>query len=244
MQIHTLRIDRRFCGPPGTANGGYVSGRLAAYLPEPVVVRLLAPIPLDAELRVEVASGAARLFHGFTVLAETRPANWHLQPPPAPTFAQAQNAARGYLGFTEHAFPGCFVCGPQRSAGDGLRIFPGPLPGGTTVAAPWVPAAALATQQGAVAIEFLWAALDCTGAFAVLPVPAGRAVLLGEFGVQLQGTVAVGEPCVVLGWGLGVEGRKRFAGSALYGEDGRTVAVARATWIEVAAAAFCTHEEG
>jgi len=244
MEVHTLQIDRRFCGPPGTANGGYVSGRLAAYVPEPVVVRLLAPIPLDEALQVEVASGVARLFHGSTALAATRPADWHLQTPLAPTFAQAQKAAQGYLGFTEHAFPGCFVCGPQRPAGDGLRIFPGPLPGGTAVAAPWVPAETLATRQGAVVTEFLWAALDCTGAFAVLPVPPGRAVLLGEFGVQLQDTVAVGESCVVVGWSLGIEGRKRFAGSALYGEGGRIAAVARATWIEVAAAAFCTHEEG
>ena len=33
-------------------------------------------------------------------------------------------------------------------------------------------------------------------------------------------------------WPLGEEGRKAFAGTALYGEGGRLLGVARATWIE------------
>jgi len=41
----------------------------------------------------------------------------------------------------------------------------------------------------------------------------------------------VGERCVVTGWPLGEEGRKLYAGTALYGEDGRLLACARATWI-------------
>ena len=28
----TIRIERRFCGPPDSANGGYLSGRLARYI--------------------------------------------------------------------------------------------------------------------------------------------------------------------------------------------------------------------
>jgi hypothetical protein len=45
--------------------------------------------------------------------------------------------------------------------------------------------------------------------------------------------VAPGEPCVVLGWPLGVDGRKHLAGSAVYAPGGRLVAIARAVWIEV-----------
>jgi hypothetical protein len=41
-----------------------------------------------------------------------------------------------------------------------------------------------------------------------------------------------GERCVVVGWPLGDEGRKAFAGTALFGEGGRLLGVARATWIE------------
>jgi hypothetical protein len=40
-----------------------------------------------------------------------------------------------------------------------------------------------------------------------------------------------GEPCVVVGWPLGEDGRKLFAGTALYGRDGDVLAVARQVWI-------------
>jgi hypothetical protein len=34
-----------------------------------------------------------------------------------------------------------------------------------------------------------------------------------------------------MAWPLGEEGRKLYAGTALLGEDGRTLGTARATWI-------------
>lgn len=37
----------------------------------------------------------------------------------------------------------------------------------------------------------------------------------------------------VAGWPLGSEGRKHFAAAALYDEDGRPVALAKAIWIEL-----------
>jgi hypothetical protein len=41
----------------------------------------------------------------------------------------------------------------------------------------------------------------------------------------------------VLGWPLGEEGRKLYAGTALFGEDGRVLGAGRATWIAPAAPA-------
>ena len=41
----------------------------------------------------------------------------------------------------------------------------------------------------------------------------------------------VGERCVVVSWPLGEDGRKLYAGTALYAEDGELLAVARQTWI-------------
>jgi hypothetical protein len=35
----------------------------------------------------------------------------------------------------------------------------------------------------------------------------------------------------VMGWPLGEEGRKLYAGTAVFGEGGRTLGAARATWI-------------
>jgi hypothetical protein len=85
-----------------------------------------------------------------------------------------------------------------------------------------------------VASEFLWAALDCAGAFAVMP-DAEQPIILGELCARLDGDAAIGEPCVVAAWSIGAEGRKRFAGTALYSAAGVPIAVARATWILIAA---------
>jgi hypothetical protein len=99
------------------------------------------------------------------------------------------------------------------------------------VAAPWLPADALDAGDGRVAVEFHWAALDCPGYFAV---SGGRRVMvLGELQAHVDRRVHVGEPCTVIGWRLGAEGRKHYAGTALFDEDGELVARARATWIEL-----------
>jgi hypothetical protein len=42
---------------------------------------------------------------------------------------------------------------------------------------------------------------------------------------------APGEPHVVLGWRIGEDGRKRYAGSALLTAGGEVLARARSTWI-------------
>ena len=39
------------------------------------------------------------------------------------------------------------------------------------------------------------------------------------------------EPCVVRSWPIGEDGRKLFAGTALFSEDCELLAVARQTWI-------------
>ncbi len=157
---------------------------------------------------------------------------------PPPTFDEATAAARGYRGLHEHPYPGCFVCGPDRAHGDGLRIFPGPLAGRPGVASPWVPDRVARRGRGSlrVAPEFLWAALDCPGCFAFI-TPPDRAFLLGELAVERRGDVAVGERCVVMGWELGVDGRKHFVATALFGADGGCRGVGRATWFEVPATA-------
>jgi len=245
----TLTIARRFRGPADSGNGGYVCGRLAAHVlpaPRAVRVRLRVPPPLERALVVEPGDGAA-LLRGDeperAIIAEARAlapdaAALVAEPPVPPTFDEATAAARDFRGLHDHPYPGCFVCGPDRAAGDGLRIFPGPLPGRPEVASPWIPDASLAAPADPthVAPEFMWAALDCPGCFA-FPLPPDRAFLLGELAVERRGDVRVGERCVVLGWETGAEGRKHFVATALYGEDGRCLGVGRATWFEVPATA-------
>jgi hypothetical protein len=233
-----IKIDSRFCGPPGSGNGGYVSGRLAGFVRGIAAVRLKAPPPLETAMRVEIGDGIARLFDASTLVAEAREASLDLQAPPAPVFEEAERASRSYAGFRVHPFPTCFVCGPARTAGDGLRIFPGAASSRNVVAAPWIPDKSLADASGRVDRAFLWAALDCTGAFVSPHIESGRAIVLGELCARIDDDLVPGEPCIATAWAIGAEGRKSFAGSAVHRADGRAVAVARATWIEVPARDF------
>ena len=52
-------------------------------------------------------------------------------------WAEARGAASRFAGHHDHPFPGCFVCGTERAAGDGLRLFPGPVAGGSGRIALW-----------------------------------------------------------------------------------------------------------
>jgi hypothetical protein len=238
MHTEHFEISERFCGPPRSGNGGYVCGRIARHLHGAVTVRLKAPPPLGTKLRLESSADEARLFHDAQLVGEARRSELDVQVPACPTYEQAQLATQLYLGFKRHPFPGCFVCGPERKPGDGLRIFPGAVDGGAMIAAPWVPDVSLADESGTVNPEFLWSALDCTGAFTIFPLPEGSAIVLAELCASLTGEVAPGERCVVIAWPLGIEGRKRIAGSAVYGEHGRLAAVARAVWVEVPLSAW------
>jgi hypothetical protein len=238
MISETLVIEKRFCGPPKSANGGYVCGKIAAPMRGAAEVRLKAPPPLEEELRLERANGSIKLLKGATIVAEGHRAELDLVPPAAPSFEEAITAARSYAGFTHHPFPQCFVCGPQRKQGDGMRIFPGLTAGSSIVAAPWIPDASLSAGSEFVRPEYLWAALDCTSAFAQWQVPEGRAMVLGELCARLDARITPGEKCVVAGWPLQINGRKRVSGSTIFSASGHPVAVGRATWIEVPVSLF------
>lgn len=233
MNSHYLEIPERFCGPPNSGNGGYVCGLLAEGLTGTVTVRLKAPPPLNTRLCREWTTDSARLLHEAAVIGEAKSSDLLLEAPNCPTLGEAEQAAQAYPGFTSHAFPRCFVCGPARMPGDGLRIFPGPLSGRSFHAAPWVPDGSLAKDGSSVAPEFIWAALDCPSAFAVLPLPEGTTIVLGELTASLRGTLTAGQPVVVTSWPMAREGRRRTAGSAIHRSDGELVAIARAVWVEV-----------
>jgi hypothetical protein len=237
MIIESLSISKRFCGPSRSGNGGYVCGRIARHIPGCARVRLFIPPPLESPLSIDAVAQHLRLMAGATVVAEGRPAELDLEPPAAPSFDQAAEASKSYLGFTYHSFPRCFVCGPQRPEGDGMRIFAGPVEGQALVAAPWHVDASLA-DGSAVPDAFLWAALDCPSAFALLPARPGMTIVLGEMCARIEGRVRPGDRCVAAAWPIRREGRKRIAGSAVFRVSGEIVAVGRSTWIEVPESAF------
>ena len=43
MTTPSFTIDRRFCGPPQSSNGGYFCGMVAEHFSTPVAIRLKAP---------------------------------------------------------------------------------------------------------------------------------------------------------------------------------------------------------
>lgn len=217
----TVTIDRRYRGPSGSGNGGYTCGVVAGLVEGPAEVTLRLPPPLGRPLRVERIDGRVELRDADALVADARPVELELELPAPVAFDAAVEAALPH-GDPDSPFPECFVCGRDRD--DGLRIFPGPLPGAGVVAAPWVPGPDTAGP------EFVWAALDCPGAYGSGAVGRG-AVVLGRLAARVEALPEPGERCVVLGWSLGEDGRKLFAGTALYGAGGRVLGSARATWI-------------
>jgi hypothetical protein len=215
-----LVIDRKFRGPAESANGGYTCGLLASFLHGPAEVTLRLPPPLERPLEV-ATEGAIELRDGRDVVAEAASAELDLEVPDPIAFEEAAAAALPE-GDKESVFPECFVCGWARE--DGLRIYAGPVEGRELVAATWVP------REEAISPEFVWSALDCPGAYAVHFGVRGTPVL-GRLRARVEHLPHPGERCVVLGWPLGEDGRKLFAGTAVYGQDGRVLGSARATWI-------------
>ncbi|KPK60384.1 MAG: hypothetical protein AMJ59_06630 [Gammaproteobacteria bacterium SG8_31] len=232
--IENIVIDPRFRGPPRSGNGGYVCGLLGRFYTEPATVTLRRPPPLGIELTLAGhGTKHLRLLREDELIAESEPGRLDLDIPKPPDFDTAVEASQGYIGFAEHHFGGCFVCGPDRGPGDGLRIFAGDVPGRPLVAAPWTPDSTLAGDDDRVKPEFLWAALDCPGYFALHTDRSPSLMLLGRFAARVEPILRTGERCVVVGWGLGADGRKHYAGTAIFAESGALIGEARATWIEV-----------
>lgn len=219
-----LLIPGRYNGPPGSANGGYACGLLAAHVDGDAEVTLRAPPPLDTPLAVVSEGERVELRDDDRVVAEVAPVKLELDLPEPVSLPEADFASRDFAGFLHHAYSTCFVCGPARS--DGLSIFPGPVTGREgLVAAPWIPA-------GATPPEVVWAALDCPSGWAVDDFQR-EGILLGRMAARLLRAPRPGEPHVVIGWGRGVEGRKRHAGSALFTAAGELLACSGSTWIQL-----------
>ena len=223
----TITIARRFRGPLTSANGGYASGVLAQAVDAGTVeVTLRLPPPLERPLVVAAeADGRMVLLDGDALVAEARPAELDLAPPPPPSLRGGEEAARAEpTGWGSPGFAECFVCG-TRPEGDGLEIHARLVPGRDDglVATTWV-----AQEHGP----------RSSGRRSTAPVPTpsshgarGEPVLARMTG-RIERLPEEGERCVVAGWPIERDGRKLHAGTALYGEDGEVLALSRQLWIE------------
>jgi hypothetical protein len=235
----TVTISARFNGPPGSANGGYTCGRVAQLVgAEAAEVSLRSPPPLERLLAVERDGQRVELRDGETLVAEGAPAELLLEAPHAvpreEVLAAVESGSSRWTAM--HPFPTCVVCGPQRAAGDGMRIFPVELPGRDGLfGAAWTPGESLSDGAGCVRPELVWAALDCPTSAPVANFGKGPPMVLARLTARIGCSVRAGEPHTLLSWKLGAEGRKREAGCALYDSDGRFLSTSRALWIELRA---------
>ncbi|WP_346276767.1 hypothetical protein [Bradyrhizobium sp. IC3123] len=207
---------------------------------------LRAPPPLERSLDVLTgADGGIELRENDKLLATVRATDIDVPDVPRVSYEAAEEAA-GRTPYEEqtHNLPTCFVCGPARGHGDGLRIFAGPLQAGAVpgkpvvFAASWVPHGSLSGADGHVAPEFVWAALDCpTGYCSVgarhLGLKGDETALLGRMAARIERRPRPGDRCAVVAWPTGREGRKLFAESALLDAEQEVLATARATWLLV-----------
>jgi hypothetical protein len=237
-----ILIERRFCGPPDSGHGGYSCGVVAAHVDGPAEVTLRRPPPLDTRLTVASGDdGLVRVLDGDDLVAEGAPRAHDLglaapDPVSIPEAEAAGAASHLHQHPEDHPFPKCFVCGPQRAPGDGLRIVVGRVGEREVSADVWTPTADLAGADGRVHPEFVWAALDCSGgigSWLVDPLE-GNPFVLGRFAVRIPGLVRAGAAHAVTGWRVGRDGRKVDAGSAVFTANGELVALGRATWIQLA----------
>ena len=220
-------IEARYNGPVDSGNGGWTAGTVASALPEAraVAVTLRIPPPLDTPLSAVAEPNRIRVYaHGSTLVAEAEPAEVEPDDVMPVPYDEAVQISASYPGFRAHPFPTCFVCGPDRAPGDGMRLFPGRVSDGVT-ATPWI-------VPDDVSQPMVWAALDCPGGWAV-GIEA-RPYVLGRMTTRIDAVPAPDDRCVVMGRLLGLDGRKAFVASTLVDSGGDTLATSRATWIAIA----------
>ncbi len=230
MKTETITLRARFNGPPDSANGGYSAGAVAALLDpaSAVEVTLRRPPPLERALEVRVDGDTASCYDGEALVADARvtPLDIALPAPVPFDTARAAMPSSPFLDMGRHPFPTCFTCGPLRDEGDGLRVFPGHVPGTEVFAAPWTPRD--------VDPRIVWAALDCPSCAPMYlgdehPAPH----VLGRIAARIVTLPEPGAPHVIVSSGLGRDGRKFAGATAIYAADGSCLAYARATWISV-----------
>lgn len=240
----TLTIPSRFNGPSGSGNGGYSCGVVAAAFGGPAAVSLRRPVPLDQPLDLQSAeNGSLCAFAAAELVAEAVSAPplaaW---PGPAVSLAEAGAARDRFAAPSDGIFDHCFVCGRARP--DGFGVFSGPVgegrqadaadlsagddqddrtSAGDVVASPWTPPAWTADAAGAVRPEFVWAALDCPGYFALHGTDLAVAFLVRQQ-VEILTPPRAGVEYVAAGRALERSGRKGLAATAILDADGEVLA--------------------
>lgn len=234
MTNPTVRIADRYQGFPGKALGGVTGGLLARRMGREAEVGFRRPVRTGATMDIVATDAGVALVDDGEIAAEARPATVELDVPEPASWEAATAASETYLGHHDHPVPSCFTCGTDRRAGDGLRVFAGPVGDGSTLAAAWTPHPNFSDDDGRLPLEYVWAAVDCPSIWAVMeaaPADSPDHVVSGRLAVRVDGSIRTGEPHVVMAWPLPSESGTRHAAAAVFTADGDLIAVARHTLV-------------
>jgi hypothetical protein len=232
----TVTVGERYFGFAGVGHGGYTSGLVSALVGGPTEVTIRQPIPLSQELHVQrMTHGRLQLRSNGTVILQGAPVAPRREVPEPISFDEAVAASQRFAGLRTNPSPKCLCCGPGRPEGEGLRVFAGPVEGRTdVVGAGWVPHANFANGDGGVREEFVWAALDCPGAWALAHSRPGelRGLVTVRITGEVLGPVVAGERHVVLAWAMSSRRRLLDCAAAVFTADGELRAHATAIWVQ------------
>jgi hypothetical protein len=180
------------------------------------------------------AGGSPALVDDDGPLASSRRFDGELKCPEPPDPHEAAEASREFVEDLGRRFPDCFGCGIDRAPDKGLRQFTGLVKGRDMVAAHWAPSAAFAGADGMLLPEYVWAGLDCPGAWAreLLVHETKPVAFTASLAASLSAPVAAERPHIVFAWLLERDGRKTRVGSAIVTADGEPCAVAEALWVD------------
>lgn len=230
-------VPRQFRGPPVTVNGGYICALIANAIGGRGTTMLRAGVPVEAPFKITVGDDgvATATSTEGSVLATAKPlTDADLPtPPPGISIADAERAAATSPFAERSLHRGCFSCCIEREAGEGLGVYVGQVQGQEPgfCAGVWTPHANFATADGTVPDVITWGALDCPGSMAWFIKNDSPVGLLGTMSGEVIRRPKAGEKHVVLAWTENVEGRRHYAGVALYTASGELLARGRQIWI-------------
>jgi hypothetical protein len=250
MSDNTLLVAKKFRGPPNSGNGGYVAGVIAHAMTDgvhnlpdkdAVEVTLRAPTPLDQTLTLVRANDSLTVRHGDTLIAEAKVVKLQMDVPTPAKWDEALAARDRSYSFPvgintlfdpplRGVHPICFCCGVELPPTAGAHVYSAPIEARGQVAAAWMPNECWADERGHIRPEIIWTALDCPGQMA-WRAEGTKTGMLGRLTARIEKSVRVGERCVAIGWTMGNEGKKYFAGTALFNQANELCALAKAVWI-------------
>lgn len=232
----SIAVSPTYQGIEGLAHGGYLAGRFAELVGEPLRVTLRRPPPLDTPLSIDDEHGPRLVDPEGRTVMEAGPAGAMRDPVAAVPIEEARSR-RPHPGFDRHPWPHCFMCGTERVDGFGLRVSAPDEEG--RVAGVWLASGPLLPDGEVIPSAFVWAVVDCVTAWSFAD-HRGEAewwpALTGQIAVDVAAPVRRGAPHVVVGRVSRREGRRLFMDAAIADADGQVCARAEALWIVVPAA--------